>query len=599
MADLMNSEIVQEYYPSSKARLIIRLDEMKQRTQMLAVAGMAPQVPPQLLRGSKARIAPLEPVKDPNSPKDVTRYLLTPKNGGSNSQLLNRMKSKDGLTQQLAAIIPKEATLGINGIRQADVLNLTFKWIDLPFDPRIIRACRIQYYLGCVTPEEYQKGIQGSTRVSPATDYSNQSIEPLNIVPDTYIDRYGQTRTNLRFEGWVDKWEVEIPEDGEAVVRLDCRDNTVLLIDQKSPPQLYINVKEKIDKAVALYLSHFPRCAGLTVEYYPPNETPPTLEKTLASSAYRPQLGPPPNGGSDLSVWDYITDVCGAIGHMCRIVGDRIIIQRVRTITSSDFTVRSDDPYVPKKLTTGTELKYRHFIYGRNVSSVKIARQFSFASMQNIEVRCYNPRRKKVMVARFPLPGDKVFGVLVLPGDVADQKWLVHRVNYPIEDPKALRVIAQSIYEQINRGEFVVNIKTKNLGSFGGDNLDPDILDMQATDTFELQVNRDSADINSITNIENAMLLQSQAEQFLKAMGYDGELAKMYGETYSNINFQTTFRCYNVGLRWDCDSGVEIEIQGRNYLEVRADKSLGADEPKPPPKGAKSNTTTPKGASGQ
>ncbi len=584
----------QSYYPSAKVRLIIRFDEMKSRTE--AVAALAPKVPPQLIRGSKIKTAPLEPAPDSNAPANVTRYFLKPKGAASN--FLQKLRSKDGLTQPIGAIIPKEAALGINGIRQADVLNLTFKWIDLPFDPRIIRAVRVQYYLGCLTEQQFKDGMRGATRAVAQGMYNNNSFEPLNIVPDTYVDMWGNQRTNLRFEGWVDKWETELPDEGEPLVHLDCRDNTTLLIDQKAPPQLYINAKEPIDRAVALYLSYFPRCAGLTVEYQPQNATPPKLEETLAGSTYRPQLGPPPNGGSDLSIWDYLTDVCGSIGHMCRMIGDRIVIQRVRTITSSDFTVRDDDPYVPRQTTGGKMMTYRHFIYGRNIESVKIARQFTFAAMQNVEVRCYNPRRKKVLVARFPLPGDKVFGVLVLPGDVADQKWIVHRVNVPIEDPKQLRIIAQSVYEQINRGEFMVQVKTKNLASFGGGNLDPDILDMQPGDTFDVQVNRENKEYSSITNVEQALLIQQRARQYLNQLGYEDDIAKVYAEAYANIGFQTTFRTAQVGIKWDCDVGVEIEVQGRNYLEVRADKSLGADEPVKPPKGAAPKTTTPNGASG-
>lgn len=587
----------QTYYPAAKVRLILRFDEMKSKTNL--VMALAPKVPPQLLRGAKGRIAPLYPTPDETAPPGTTRYFLKPKEVQSPQSSLNRKNSRDDLTQPLGAIIPKEAALGINGIRQADVLNLTFKWIDLPFDPRVIRACRVQYYLGCLTEDEYRHGMNGETRAVSAGQYNQAGTELLNVIPDTYIDSWGQQRSNLRFEGWVDKWETEISEEGEPLVRLDCRDNTVLLIDQKAPPQLFINAKEPIDRAIALYLCNFPRCAGLTVEYVPQNATPPKLAETLAGTSYRPQLGPPPGGGSDLSVWDYLTDVCGSIGHMCRMLGDRIIIQRVRTITSSDFTVRDDDPYVPRQVQSGKLLTYRHLIYGRNIESAKIARQFTFAAMQNVEVRCYNPQRKKVMVARFPLPGDRVFGVLVLPGDVADQKWIVHRVNLPIKDPLQLRIIAQSVYEQLNRGEFTVSVKTKNMASFGGGNLDPDILDMQPGDTFDLQVNRENVEYNSMTSIENILLLQQRAREYLETLGYDGAIAKAYAEVYSNVGFQTTFRTAQVGIRWDCDMGVEIEIQGRNYLEVRADKSLGPDEPVKPPPGTPKKTTTQTNAGGK
>ncbi len=561
----------QTYYPAAKVRLMVRFDEFADKTAL--ITAKSPKLPPQLLRGQKGFRAPLEVKSDPDSPAGVNRLVLLPKQGNSTNTVSPQKqdKSGDGLTQIVGGIIPKSATLSRNGIRTADSLSLTIRFLDLPIDPRTVRSCAVQFYLGTLTEQEYARGAQGQTRGDVFGANTPNASVPLNVVPDEYIDDNQQSRTNLRFEGFVDKWEVDWPDNGSPVVMLECRDNTTLLIDQNAPPRLAVNAKKPIDVAIAEYMANFPRFSGLSVEYRPGGVEIPKIGDTLAKTAFRPNAGPPPDGES--AVWDYFTDVVGAIGHTIRLEGTLVIIQRVKTQVSSGFVnQRADDPYVPRKLQSGRSLNIRHFIYGRNVLSMKIARNYTVNALQNVEVRAYSPKRKKVLVARFPKVGDRVFNTVVRPGDIADQKWLVVRVGSMVEDEKALRLIAQNVYESINRSEMTVNVKTRNMSSFGGGNLDPDILDIQATDPIELLVSRDDERFSSTTTIESLMLVRDRAEQYLRAIGYDGEFAKAYALAYSNIGMQTTFRVKAANISWDIDSGVEIDILAVNYLEVRGEK---------------------------
>lgn len=562
----------QSYYPGAKVRLMIRFDEFGDRTKL--VTAKSPKLPPQLMRGQKGYRAPLEAKPDPSAPAGRNILVLLPKQGQAPNQVGPQQQDKDtaGLTHVVGGIIPKSATLGRNGIRSADTLSISIKFLDLPIDPRTVRSCAVQFYLGTLTDKEFQRGADGETRGSYFGNNTPNADTPLNVIPDTYIDDNGQERTNLRFEGFVDKWKVEFPDEGQPMVTLECRDNTTLLIDQLAPPKLMLNVKKPIDVAIAEYMANFPRFSGLRVEYRPGGVTPPALGETLAKTAYRPPLGPPPGG--DMAVWDYFTDVLGSIGHTIRVDGTTVVLQRPATYTRSEFSasVRPDDPYKPRKLASGRELGLRHFIYGRNVKSMTIERSYTVNALQNVEVRCYSPKRKKVLVARFPKVGDQVFNMTVRPGDIADQKWLVIRVSRPIEDEKMLRIVAQGIYESINRNEMTINVKTRNLSSFGGGNSDPDLLDLQATDTIEVQVNREEQDFSSITAIESIMLVQERARKYLEVIGYDGKFAEAYAIAYSNIGLQTTFRVRAVSMTWDIDNGVEIDAMCVNYVEIRGEK---------------------------
>jgi hypothetical protein len=564
----------QSYYPSAKCRLTIRFEEGALKAEVKKKTSTKVTT---TLKGVKDdEGAPLDAVSDSSSPTGVKRYVLQRGANVSGGGPQKQDSSADKFTHLIGAIVPKTATWNQNGARTSDQLTLEIPFRDLPFDPRVIRSCAVEYYLGTVTADDFAAGQQGITRADVNGNDTANGAEPLHVCPDSYVDPNGTQRTNLRFEGWVDEWSNDWPEDGEPMISLECRDNLTLLIDQIAPPKLVIAAKDPIDKAVATYLSNFPQCEGLTVEYRPSDEEPPTLDASLAKTAFKPELGPSPaKGGAsgELKAWDYITDVCGALGLICRLEGTNLIIQRARTLTSSNTDQRSDDPFKPRNLPSGTADK-RRMIYGRNINQMIVKRKYGKGSPQNVEVRCYMPRRKKTLVARYPTESDKKVVGSAKPGDGRnDQKWLVWRVA-GIENEDTLKNIAQTIYESVGRNEITVSISTKNLASFGGSNTDPDILDMRAGDSIDVFVNRDleNDEFSTITTIEQILLIQNKAKEFLMNAGYGADIAQAYADAYSQNGFQTTLRVKNSRYDWSTDTGVKISIDAINYVEIRLDQ---------------------------
>lgn len=586
-SDDFPDEPVQDYYPSCKVKLVIRFDELGRQV----FSGKIQPKPTKWFAGIKDKKAPLAVVNDPTAPEGTSRLLLQidsskpPLPGISPS---NKIKGEDGLTHAIV-VVPKDVAWAQNGIRAADTLSLTFKYVDLPIDPRAVRSCAVELYLGTITAEEMQAGIEGTQR-----QLSNGQSEPMNLIADEFVDAHGRTRSNLRFQGFVDKWDVDWTSESEPVVRVECRDNTQMLIDAEAPAKLVIDGARQtigqltgtsagsgtpIDVAIATYLSHFVQFAGLTVEYRPSTEKPPSISKAFTKGAYRPQLGPPPtamNGSmTSLSVWDYLTDVAGAIGHIVRMEGTSLVVQKPRNLTSSKAEQRSDDPFEPRQ-----GVGHRRMIFGRNILDLKISRGFTRPSTpKNIEVRCWSPKQKKLLVGRFPYrapgvttnPNGPVYKGY--PGDAIDEDWAVRYVQ-GIEDVAVLRVIAQTIYEMTGRNELTVRIKTKNLASFGGGNLDPDLLDMRAGDNFELLVHKDNEEASTATKVDTFLMLQQKSETFLARLGFDPEFASAYAKTFVDLGFQTTFRSKTIGIGWSPDEGVTIEVEGINYMEVRADRLL-------------------------
>lgn len=556
----------QLYYPAWKTRLTIRLEEFGQGVLQKKV----PSVPSKNLKGIKQDRAPLDPVPDPDFPG---RFLLKPK--VTRASLDDAIKnyvigdtSSDNLTQVVQAIIPKRFDWKQNGFRTADELKLNLRWVDFPIDPRVIRSCAVEFFLGTLTPVEYAQGMRGMTRGDVFGAGAANAHEPLNLIADSYTDASGNRRSNLRFTGWVNKWKMVWNED-EPMVELECQDNTILLLNQVAPPQLVLGMKDTVDQAIATYLSNFPQFAGLTVEYRgDPNAPVPKLEGTLAGTAFRPQLGPQPGQGSgdDLVVWDYLTDVCGSIGHVIRIEGNAVIVQRPSTLLHGVASGRPDDPYQARKLPSG-DFPQRTFVYGRNVTSFEVSRDLQHGEVKNVEVRCYSPRRKQVLVARFPTKEARIPSST--PGDArADNKWTIVRVA-GIEDQKVLQQIAEDVFHGRNRNEIEVVVKTSNMASFGGGNEDPDLLDCKPGDAVEILVDR--ANPSTTASSEKSLSAQQLNEEMLRNLGYSKDFATAYAKAYQDAGFQRLYRVKEMSCTGDADEGVSFEVRAANFIQARGD----------------------------
>lgn len=471
-------------------------------------------------------------------------------------------------------VLPRRAKLGRNTTREADTLELEFRYRDLPLDPRCVRSCAVNFYLGTVSANDFARGIDGSAR-SQGDSGAGEELEPLHVIPDEWIDAQGRPRSNLRFQGWVDEWTISWSDD-EPTVRLNCTDNTRLLIDNTHPPQLQVDPKIPIDKAIARYLANFPQFVGLSVRFLPTSATPPTLAEVLDKATHK--VPAKAGGDSKTSVWDYLTDVTGRLGLLIRVRGTTVVVQKPRNFVNGRR--RIDDPYLPRRLPTGRVLDFRTLVYGRNVVETELSRNYTKHANQNIEVRSYNGRRKKTLVVRFPEKGNekgKGRVVDVKHGDRTEEKWEVIRIS-AVTDEKQLKFVAQAVYESRNRQELNVKLTTKNLASYGGGNEDPDLLDVETGDAIVVETQREEEEFNTINVVENRLSEPNQAEQFLRLLGFPAEFAAQYGHVFSNLDVPKLFRVRRAGFDWDDEKGTGVELECVNFIVVRADKFIQEEE---------------------
>ncbi len=559
----------QSYYPSCRVRLILRLEDFG-----------APGTPEPPARVATARSGKndKEPTKLKVVQRDGALLLVGPGDDpGAVGSSQSQQGSEDGLTHVLDGIIPITANFLRNGIRTADTSSIEIPYMELPVDPRVVRAVGVQLFMGTITADDYRRGMQGELRSTSAT-VSGVPV-PYNVLPDYYTDPYGRQRTNLRFEGWVDDWENDWPDADSPTVSLECTDNTRLLIDQDAAPKLTISPDLPIDEAFADYLSNYPQFRGLSVQYRPEVQRGdvPVLKKIMQATKFQPKLGPAPAGGGaagKLKVWDYLTDVVGSIGHTLRFEGTQIIIQRARTLYDSRLPGRPDDPFTGRNLPSGLQLPRRLFVYGKNVQSMKFRRKFATVPSINVELRCYDTTRKKTLVARFPLKGDRV--KRLNPGNSSDEKWIV-KVVAGIKDEATLRILAQNVYEQVTRNELECRLVSKNLGTYGGGNEDPDALDAMAGDAIDVRVMRDGEATNSVQLASTE--IATRGAEFMKQLGFSDRFARAYQKAVTHVGMPSTFRVKTMGGQFDGQNeGITLDFELMNYIEVRSDKLLPASE---------------------
>lgn len=556
---------VQTYYVSAKVRMSVRFEEYGQQTK----TDKPPTKSTLRAKGTSDPRSGLKVIEDPGAPTGIKRFVVVSSaaNPGAASGVSGTKDAGSG-TQTLDGLIPMTASWKQNSVKEADQLTLKFKYTDFPMDPRAIRSVSVEFYLGTVKPEDHARGMRGENRDASF----DRGEEPLNVIPDNWVDDNGKMRTNLRFEGWADKIKISLPEDGQATVEMECRDNTCLLIKEKRPPQFFMDTEIPIDEAVAKYLTLFKQCQGLSVEYRPigvrDDKTPPRL-KQASKGVYPPNLGPPAakdGGGSDAgSVLDYLIDCVGSLGHSLRVEGTRIIIQQAQSLLDGLSQQRQDDPYVARVTEEG-RWPIRAMLWGQNIQTLDVTRDYARNEAKNVEVRCYDPIRKNLLVARYPLKEGRVESKP--PGEgKSDNAWIVRRVS-GIRDQATLNNIAREVFENQNRRELEVAVKTKNLASFGGGNSDPDLLDLRPGD--DLQIELDANPDSTIGGIEQTLRNEEKRDALINA-GFSTKFAAAYIKSYTDGGFQRIFKVREVSADWG-DEGISFDLSAVNFIEARVEK---------------------------
>src|ERR1700690_17758 len=200
----------QDSYPHWKCHLIVRLEEYGTDGSIIRFARLQELKKFQDQTG-KPPVAPLQAVIDQQAQaQGIRRYMLTSDPGAPQTRSPLDKAKQDQFDFEIPGITPWDIQFSRNGFHQADTLSFKVRLADFPFDPRVMRAVAVKFYLGTMSAQQ--------SALSLETNFIQ--------IPELWQDDQGRQRSNLRFKGWVDTLEAEWPDDDEPTINFSCRDNT-------------------------------------------------------------------------------------------------------------------------------------------------------------------------------------------------------------------------------------------------------------------------------------------------------------------------------------------------------------------------------------
>jgi len=492
-------------------------------------------------------------------------------------------------------IIPYACNVERNSYREADACRITLPLSKMPFDPRVIRAATVQVFGGVIDPIAYRDTFD-----------SDQSRENGGIfLPD--FTPGGES--NQIFAGFIDDWEIEMSEHNS--LQVTARDLTGFLVDaeiKENVPGKLPN-KMRLDDVVREILKQLPGVAGLNVvvdtdevqnklpflnEIKPPN---------WFDSAGKTKKGRKrsPNDAQKMSYWDMITDLCVSAGFIVYIrtptleQGGGINGSQLGRPVAPELVI--SDPRTYYKGSPGgwgKELidpnRVRRFIYGVNLDSITIRRKFQGVKTPTIELRAWDTTSGKRIVGRFPR---RVVNNQPATSGKGDREEVQVQLLRDISGPngqKRIDAAAASIYQQLARGEFEVQMKTKTLAALPRNldpdgvsrntstppNVDADMFQMVSGDTVLVGVDRANIERDQVSAAtEFAGSLGPGSSELMQIAGIRQDLADEIALAMTNQFVQKEFRVQKNIMTWAHTNGWEFEVHAINFLDIR--NSVEAD----------------------
>ncbi len=486
----------------------------------------------------------------------------------------------------LSGIQPRAVSVARNGFREADTATIELDWKDVPFDPRVVRACGVEILLGVISAENFARGFEGQR---------NSRGQLLSII-DSGLNASQIPGSATRFVGWVDDWSVTYSEDGDRV-SLECRDWTAPFLDTPVRQGDGVDLNLPITEGIQKFIDGYASVRGIPVIWgdtnQSPNVKPPVPGEDIppASKAKGGKVAKAKQGGSgNPNLWDHITDVCLSTG----------IIPVMR-----DYELRIIEP---RTLNKDSRAKARAMVFGKNLSELSFGRLIGGSTEVNpVEVHAVDNTIDRTRFARWPVGPDGVqsgiIGVTPTPkptianqvppsGQNVDEKYLVYVLTQPNVNPRALERAARNLYEEVSRQEIEGSFTTRDASSWDlgeGEPFSPeraDLLTLRTGEPVQLLIaaqNPTSPEIVPSTAAEIASLSLEARVNYLVDKGYAQEVAQQVAALQEASGFVTVFRTRSVNIEMDRDDGLSISVDFINYIVIRDegvdDRELAEETP--------------------
>lgn len=415
---------------------------------------------------------------------------------------------------------PAHAELMLNPYDTADSITLILPLYQFPFDPNIIRAGVVKFYMGTMNPKQYSQLQSGK-------------------VPIDHPIRKPKSG-DFKFYGVLDDVAVTLGKPSQ--VKMTCRDFTSVFINSEIPPSVTSRVSSSVNFAnwMKMIMNLSPVGRQLSLELLLPDDHPlvangnaPPMSEFFNESILSLSGSGSRKPKANMSIWDYIVYCCSLLSLKAWIFLDKLYIAEASTIwgehrsESNPFDVFRSRNYNRRKVKIGKEtvtLKNPMFVYGLNATPVTVKKSYLTKKTHSVEAVSWDQHNRRLLKARWPIGNiEPTMGALgasgagglsargissgPLPESDAAAKYLASNVGakaspttgeFPysdaetlgrgkqekyrrvmltgINDQETLLSIAKAYFESSARQEIQGSLETAEMASVGGDNSDPDIL---------------------------------------------------------------------------------------------------------------------------
>lgn len=571
------------YRPSAQARIQLRIDEGGDRTGYVYAQAPPEPIPVGANAGDLARRETL---------LETFRQVLTDSEYSERRQKIDREKNellhkepsgKPGAAEQASdgntlvfSALPISATVTRNGLRDASVAEVVFDYRVLPIDPRSVRSGLISLTIGSVDSDSYRDGVLN--RTERGSDGMLASI-----VEHKLGDELAFVGGKTRFVGFIDEWKIEHTDRG-STISCTMRDVSSLMLDQKLPRGVGIDLMLPIEQGVSELLDTFVATKGIRVYFATPEDVeagvptvvgpiPDASLHELAKAKKGKKAKAQKQGDHDDSVWDHIATTCAKLGLIAMVRGLAVFICEPRNVLGS--------PKQPRRM-----------VWGRNLSDLNFTRKVSGFTTQTIEVRSPNPVLGRTMWARYPVfNGEPTSGILGDPNSpqpVTSRPQKVDPAGRKEEQVEVLSIarvadlatlerIARNSFEEMARQEIDGNFETSDLDSWEGwlEFGDEDLLAMMPGDPIEfLYAPPDDAEddagkriLASVQQIET--MPAARRADYLRGLGMSETAARRLAEAAELVHQANVFRVGSLEITFDADVGVTVSGSFYNYIAIR------------------------------
>lgn len=492
--------------------------------------------------------------------------------------------------------VPKAATWDRPGHRQAGQFSLTFDFREMPIDPRTVRSAAVEIHSGCVSDEDFAKGMR---KLDDSARIKTKGAMGPNLA-------------TLRISGLVDEWHVSHGSEGSEVT-ISGRDyrgvllDTMISTDPKKANQFLseLDLSLPIDLVVIQILELNPFFDQFMVKTQP-SEWPdgvvpaPGVAKAVpyvrrgAKGKRKGAIATPPGSSGKTSFWDIIVRSCYLCGAIPFFVGNELHIRPSAGLYAQLGS--TPGPMAPTPFRggqaravdaashqpiEGPPLRVRRMVYGRDIESVSFDRKFGgFRRPGTVRVTNVDPSSpergiERTLSAIWPEDNEPAAQVSkVAPSNKQAQQEFVEVPVSGITDKAQLSTIARAVYEEIGRGEVGGSCSTPNLASFGGDNTDPDLLNLNPGDAVEFATDvrplKPNAPLVSALTDHQRTSFEEQVRIVTGKLG-DKNLARVVVATTRNQveELQRFFRVSNISFTWGVSDGLKVAFDFQNFIEAR------------------------------